>query len=107
MYIAFDSFNGSNPYIAANNETLFEMVCKYISTQSEPHIFIINERRKWNGKPGYTGKKEVLRAFAQEWQSNFSRFNYSMLELANWCDFFMEYGKKYGLLREFYENGII
>ena len=107
MYICFYSLNGSNPYIATNNKALFRMICNYITTQAEPHIFQINEKRKWNGKPNYSGKKEVLRAFVQEWQEHIGSLNYSLAELVMWGAFFEEYGRKYGLCREFKENGVM
>lgn len=54
----------------------------------------------------YYEKKEEIRQEAVNWQLDFSNHNYSYLELANWGDYFYKKGKKYGLLKEFHENGI-
>ncbi len=106
MYIAFEFGNGSNPYVTTTDERLFEMFCKYYTEQFEPHVFIILGEREWNGKQTRQGRKEVLRAIAQDWQIHFGEFNYSMMEIVEWTNFFETYGRKYGLLREFRENGI-
>lgn len=46
----------------------------------------------------------VLRAI--EWQLDYGNHNYSYGELADFCEYFRRLGKRYGLLREFHENGI-
>ena len=58
-------------------------------------------------KKSYQEKKEEARRRAQEWQNYYSNFNYSYMDLLSWQDFFYNIGKKYGLIREFKENGII
>lgn len=55
----------------------------------------------------YQREKEVVRQFAIDWQADFEKGNYSYLELAVFQDMFSRLGRKYGLLREFRENGII
>lgn len=54
----------------------------------------------------YQIKKYEIREQAIEWQNDFSNHNYSWGELAEWGDYFRKMGKRYGLLREFKENGI-
>lgn len=54
----------------------------------------------------YQEKKEKVRQKAIEWQLDFSNHNYSYLELMEWGDYFYKLGKRYGLLKEFHENGI-
>ena len=54
----------------------------------------------------YQIKKYEIREQAIEWQNDFSNQNYSWGELAEWGDYFRKMGKRYGLLREFKENGI-
>lgn len=98
---------GGNPYITTNNKELFRMFCKYTCEQFDNHSFVVIEKREWNGKPGYNGKKEVARAIAIEWQNNFADRDYSYLELNGWQSFFEEIGARFGLLREYKENGII
>ena len=112
MYINFIYNNGSNPYIATNNKNLFKMICKYCLTQTgadsfrvegKAQILTTHPERKLSD---YQKKRLSLETFAQEWQLNFPDMVYSWAELVNWGAFFEEYGKKYGLLREFHENGI-
>ena len=55
----------------------------------------------------YRKKKAKLREEAIKWQHDFSKHNYSMLELAVWGAYFEKEGRKYGLIKEFRENGII
>lgn len=44
---------------------------------------------------------------AVEWQMDFENHNYSYGELADWQDYFERLAKRFGLVREFRENGII
>ena len=55
----------------------------------------------------YSEKKAKLREEAVEWQCDFSKHNYSYGELAEMQAYFEKEGKKYGLMKEFRENGII
>ena len=54
----------------------------------------------------YYERKEEIRQQAIDWQLDFSNRNYSWGELADWNDYFYKMGKRYGLLKEFRENGI-
>ena len=55
----------------------------------------------------YLENKEKARQKAIEWQNNFENNNYSYYDLMIWQNYFEELGRKYGLLEEFKENGII
>ena len=55
----------------------------------------------------YSEKKEKIREEAIDWQLDFSNHNYSYGELAEIQAYFEKVGKKYGLIKEFRENGII
>ena len=55
----------------------------------------------------YQINKTNARNKAIEWQYDFENHNYSWSELADWQDYFTALGKKYGLLREFRNEGII
>ena len=55
----------------------------------------------------YYEKQEEIRQQAIDWQLDFSNHNYSYLELANWGDYFYKMAKRYGLIKEFRENGIL
>lgn len=51
--------------------------------------------------------KEEARQYAIDWQNWAGNENLHYSELSDWGDFFTELGRKFGLLREFKENGII
>ena len=55
----------------------------------------------------YQRAKERARNKAVEWQSGFCDQNYSYGELAYYGEYFSRLAKRYGLVREFKENGII
>lgn len=55
----------------------------------------------------YQKAKNRARDKAIEWQLSFNDNNYSYGELAEYCSYFTKLGKRYGLIREFRENGII
>lgn len=54
----------------------------------------------------YQEMKEKARNEAIDWQYNAANENYSYGELADWYAHFELLGRRYGLLREFRENGI-
>lgn len=54
----------------------------------------------------YQEQKGKAREKAITWQLEFSEHNYSCGELAGFCNYFYKLGKRYGLLKEFRENGI-
>lgn len=55
----------------------------------------------------YKEYKEKYRQEAIDWQIDFSKNNYSYGELTIFQAYFGEKAKKYGLIKEFKENGII
>ena len=55
----------------------------------------------------YQESKELAREQAIEFQSTFNDHSYSWGELAALTSYFEKLGKRYGLLKEFKENGII
>ena len=73
----------------------FSPTCKNIET-----LFL-----KVRGKT-YKERKGYLQDIAIEWSNNFSQYNWSYGEIAEITSFFYENGKRYGLLKEFRENGI-
>ena len=102
-HFVFD--DGSNPYISMTNKAFFWMIRHYDTEQIGEHSFRVHGVRP---KCRYTREhnREVVRNFAIDWQGDFGRFNYSWGDLADWQDFFDEYGRKYGLLTEFHVEGI-
>ena len=55
----------------------------------------------------YAERKEKARNEAIDWQADFCNHNYYWSELADFSAHFEKICKRYGLLREFRENGII
>lgn len=54
----------------------------------------------------YQEKKESARQLAIDWQLKFAGLSWSYGELYEIESYFLEIGKKYGLLKEFHENAI-
>lgn len=55
----------------------------------------------------YNIKKYETQQQAIEWQKDFENQNCSWDDLLTWQTYFEKKAKRYGLLREFRENGII
>lgn len=62
----------------------------------------------WGREPRtYAERKEAARQEAIDWQLDFCNHNYGYSELAEFTAYFERVGHRFGLLREFRENGII
>ena len=57
-------------------------------------------------KETYLANKKAARNEAMEWQTWASEVSMSWGECAYWGDYFTRLGRRYGLLREFHDNGI-
>lgn len=55
----------------------------------------------------YQKRKAAAREKAVEWQLDFNNHNYSYFQLAEFTAYFTKLAKRYGLIKEFKENGII
>ena len=55
----------------------------------------------------YQQKKAAAIEKAMDWQSDFPNHSYTWGEIAYWQEYFETVAKRYGLVREFKENGII
>lgn len=55
----------------------------------------------------YQERKEKARNKAIEWQTTTSSEAMSWGEVASWSNYFYKLAKRYGLIKEFKENGII
>ena len=55
----------------------------------------------------YMKKKEAARNEAINWQITTANDDMSTIELLNYQAHFLNIGRRYGLIREFHENGII
>lgn len=68
---------------------------------------IMNVVKEWQKMNKYTQLKEKARDKAIEWQNDFYNYNYSYEELTYYQSYFSKLAKRYGLVKEFRENGII
>ena len=55
----------------------------------------------------YARAKENARQKAMDWQTEYYNNNYSYGELIAFAEYFTRLAKRYGLITEFRENGII
>ena len=55
----------------------------------------------------YQELKNKAREKAIKWQRDFENHNYYWSEIADWGGYFTKLAKRYGLTKEFKENGII
>lgn len=55
----------------------------------------------------YSQKKANVRQTTIDWQYDYCNHNYSYKELAMFSDYFTKLAKRFGLIKEFKENGII
>ena len=60
-----------------------------------------------NTKTTYETRKEMARQEAIDWQNNLFRDNRSYEEMREAAEYFEKLGRRYGLLKEFRENGVI
>ena len=64
------------------------------------------ENKMKNTKTTYETKKEMARQEAIDWQNDLLRDNRSYEEMREAAEHFEKLGRRYGLLKEFRENGI-
>lgn len=55
----------------------------------------------------YKEQKQRARELAKTWQFDFANNNYSYEEIGDFGEYFTKLGKRYGLLKEFRENGVL
>lgn len=103
-YIEFA--DGSNPWIYKTDIGLYQWIPRFqlVADPGETDSFTAYERPK--RLKGYKQMQDAIRDLAIEWQNAFSERAYYWSDLATWGEFFAKYGKRYGLMREFHENGI-
>ena len=103
--------DGSNPYgvYGDRQDEFFRMVVAWQPEMQDTNTFVCPKEPTpaYYRAVDYKFKKEALREFAIEWQRAQADCVMSWGDVAWYNDFFETYGRKYGLLREFKENGII
>ena len=65
------------------------------------------KQKKIINKMKYQNQKEEARQKAIDWQIEFSQNDHFMSEYAYYNNYFYKLAKRYGLIKEFKENGII
>lgn len=106
----FEFKDGSNPYGVWDNrqDEFFKMVTAWnIRIRNNNNFICYEPTQAYYRTQNYNFYKEALRNFAIQWQGAQADLTISYEELAWYQTFFETYGKRYGLLREFRENGIL
>jgi len=101
--------DGANPYgiLGSRQDLLFKMIVSWQPEMIDNDRFQCHEPTEAYHRPvSYQFKKNALVEFAKEWQRCNSQISSSYEDLMFWGNFFETYGKKYGCLTEFHENGI-
>lgn len=81
----------------------YDLVQKFELGQVD--VEVLGKERE-NTKTTYASNKAVARQEAIDWQNDLFRDNRSYEELAEAAEHFEKLGRRYGLLKEFRENGI-
>lgn len=76
-----------------------EIIAKW---KEKPEIWSVNPRKM----TAYEKRKIMLRDMAIQWQYECPHEEYDWWDYLECTEFFEAQGRKYGLLREFRENGI-
>ena len=100
---------GANPYGIYDNrqDKFFQMIVAWKPTIVNNWTFRCSTPTPaYYGAVDYGFKKSALRDFAMEYQIWLADTDMAWGDVAWWQSFFTKYGRKYGLLREFRENGI-
>lgn len=105
MFIGFYRLDSEEYFnIYYNNSLGFKEWYKDTFSPNTKDIEVLEFKVK--GK-NYKEKKHNLENLAKDWQYNFSGLDWSYGELAIVYDYFLKKAKRYGLKKEFKENGII
>ena len=83
------------------------IVVENAETIHEQKIVQKQEEKKMQYALSYREKKAKIREEAIRWQYGFIKHSYSMSEVCEKQAYFEKMGKRYGLIQEFRENGII
>lgn len=100
----------SNPYISFSGEDIHKWL-KYYELEPVTHAapydyvgFVATFRR--SKLRTYSDMKDAARNLAIDWQSDVASVTMSYQTLADWQQVFSDLGRRYGLMREFRDNGI-
>lgn len=104
-HIEFES--GSNPYISVTDDNFAWMVFHYDVEINEVRPGVVYCTAH-DAKPAttYAEHKARIENLAKSYQDASSEGSEYWADVAEWGEFFTYYGKRYGLMRAFRENGI-
>lgn len=104
MFIGYYELENNEPYFNIYHKSMYGYKQWHEDTFSGVYNIEILDF-KISGET-YKEKKESLKDLAINWQDNFSPLSWNYSELAKIGNYFYKNGKRYGLLKEFKENGI-
>lgn len=108
MNIIIKRDNGA--FVVRDGKELFRVITSYSLEQVKETTFkVLGNVQVLSVKrlSEYGKHKFLLKDFATQWKYDFARFHTSYPDLLDYRDFFRKYGKRYGLLTEFKDLGII
>lgn len=106
MHITFNfskKYGKTEPIDVHTISELFDVIRHYYVTFKSENVYMIEQL---DINEDYESLKDKICTFAKVWQCSFDKCNYDYDALAFYQSFFEKYGKRYGLLNEFHENGI-
>lgn len=105
--IGFIQFaDGKAPLVDPYDSTLFATLKRYYLKAEDGPDDLFTAYPRDERATGYRAIKDALTDLAIEWQGAFCERVYYWSDIADWSGFFARYGTRYGLMREFHENGI-
>ena len=108
MNIIIKRDNGA--FVVRDGKELFRVITSYSLEQvAETAFKVLGNVQVLSVKrlSKYEKNKFLLKDFATQWKYDFTRFRTSYPDLLDYRDFFRKYGKRYGLVTELKDLGII
>lgn len=109
MFAHIDWHDGSNPYIATSNDTFEKLAYRNELTLTclDPTMFDAKRRRSPVSYCDYYSKKYFWREWFIDFSHDSANFDESWAVYEDWMEFTEYIARKYGLVREFRENGLL
>ena len=107
-YMHIGQHGGASPLIVNDTKPATPEQYKELFAELQGIGYNLATGKRLSRRPkSYEEEKEAARDEAKEWQSEVSNNPMSWQEVAEWGNHFERLVRRYGLLREFRENGII
>lgn len=109
MWLHFEFTDGSNPYLFKGTPHYLKLwFSRYSFTAGAvENFFTLTELPPLEKPKTYAERKNDIRDFAIFWQSIQNNLSLTYGDFADYQNYFETMGKRYGLIKEFKENGII